>query len=162
MEGPVFWLSMAYSPAPPTPPPPSLQDPRSEDAPPREYRCHRAWLAWIAPLLLAIFSWASCQAIVGPCNRKAEVINHITGCNEEFDLCNKPSNFYSHLLLFLQLPWSKDPFLKKITCHQRNLIASSGNLRLCFSHISCTGKFAIKMTSLQKLSFPITKLSISL
>lgn len=93
--------------------PPSLQDPRSKDAPPREHRCHRAWLAWIAPLLLAISLWVSCQAIVGLYNRKAKVINHITGCNEEFDPCNKPSNFYSHLLLFLQLPWSKDLFLKK-------------------------------------------------
>ena len=60
-----------------------------------------------------VSSWMLWQAIVGLCNRKAEVVNHITGCNGEFDPCNKPSNFYSHLLLFLLLPWSKDPFLKK-------------------------------------------------
>lgn len=57
-----------------------------------------------------VSSWTLWQAIVSVCNQKAEAVNHITGCNEEFDPYNKPSNFYSHVLLFLLLPWSKDPF----------------------------------------------------
>lgn len=76
----------------------------------RGHRCHRAWLAWIAPLLLACSSRTSWQAAVGLCNQKAEVVNPITGCNEEFDPGNEPYNFYSHLLLFLLWPRSKDPF----------------------------------------------------
>lgn len=72
--------------------------------------CHRAWLAWTAHYCHLVSSWTLWQAIAGLCNQKAEIANHITGCNEEFDPCNKPPNFYSHLLLFLLLPWSKEPF----------------------------------------------------
>ena len=65
---------------------------------------HYCWL---------VSSWASWQAIVGLCNQNAEAANHITGHNEEFDPCDRLANCYSHLLLFLPLPWSKDPFRKK-------------------------------------------------
>lgn len=57
-----------------------------------------------------VSTWMSWQATVGLCNQKAGAVNCITGCNEESDPRNKPSNFYSHLLLFLLLPWRKDPF----------------------------------------------------
>lgn len=118
---------------------------------------HRAGLAWITMLQPACLFTGVVASY-----QKAEGVNCIAGCKVEFDPCNKPSNSCAHLLLFLPLLWSKDLFFKKRICHQHELKMSSGNLRLCFSHISCTGKFAIKMTLLWKPSFPITKLSVRL
>lgn len=103
--------------------PPSLQDPRSEDAPWEHPTGSGGCSGGIAVTGLGwhgsprycwlVSSQTLWQAIVSLRNQKAEVVNHITGCNEEFDPCNKPSNFYSLLLPFLLLPWSKEPFLKK-------------------------------------------------
>lgn len=103
-----------------------------------------------------VSSWTVWQAVVSPCNQKAEGINQITGCNEEFDSCNKTIQL---LFTFISIPaiaMEQKSFLKETTCHQLSFIVSSGNLGLCFSRINCTGKFAIKITLLQKLPFPIT------
>lgn len=74
----------------------------------RGHRGHGAGLAWITmPQPACLFTGVIAS------NQKAEGVNRITGCKVEFDPCNKPSNSYARLLLFLPLLWSKDLFLRK-------------------------------------------------
>lgn len=109
-----------------------------------------------------VSSWTLWEAVVSPCNQKAEGVNHITGCNEEFDSCNKTIQLLFTFIIVPAIAMEQKSFLKKRICHQHSFIVSPGNLGLCFSRINCTGKFAIKITLLQKLPFPITSCQISL
>lgn len=76
-----------------------------------------------------VSSWTLWQAPVSLCNQKAEGVNHIRVCNEEFDSCNKTIQL---LFTFITIPanaMEQKSFLKETTCHQHSFIVSSGNLR---------------------------------
>lgn len=81
------------------------------------------------PYCWLVSSWTLWQAPVSLCNQKAEGVNHIRVCNEEFDSCNKTIQL---LFTFITIPanaMEQKSFLKETTCHQHSFIVSSGNLR---------------------------------
>lgn len=142
-----------------------FQDPRSKNTPRGCLHCLRdisvTGLGWHGSphYCQLVSSWMLWQAVVSLRNQKAEGVNHITGCNEEFDSCNKTIQLLFTFITIPAIAMEQKSFLKKRICHQHSFIVSSGNLGLCFPRINCTGKFAIKITLLQKPPFPITKLS---